>query len=196
MGEIRSAREIAMEKIAGLGEVTEAERMSWKYVPEGQKLAARYLKDGGDLLKELGKYDDKARRYVASGFSEVLIRNLELPRNDALDRKNEKVMDGLAVVKKDTASLERVFNNLGQIFNHFMVEGAQQKKQAYAQLKEEFEAQLRQAVQQQLGTSAGINLDVERQPQFQQEWRKLQAELESQYLKLLDECKQELMAIE
>jgi len=196
MGEIRSAREIAMEKVASLGEVTEAERLSWKYVPEGQKLAARYLKNGGDLLAELGKYDEKARRHVASGFSEVLIRNLELPRNDALDRKNEKVMDGLEVIKKDTANLEKIFYKLEQIFSHFMVEGEQQKKQAYAQLKEEFGAQLRQAVQQQLGTTAGVNLDVERQPQFQQEWRNLQAELESQYLGLLDECKRELMAIE
>ncbi len=33
--EIKSAREIAMEKVEKLGEVTEEERLKWKYVPEG-----------------------------------------------------------------------------------------------------------------------------------------------------------------
>ena len=41
MGEIKSAREIAMEKIEKLGEATDEELLKWKYVPEGGKLAAR-----------------------------------------------------------------------------------------------------------------------------------------------------------
>ena len=44
MGEIKSALEIAMEKIEKLGEPTEEERLKWKYVPQGEELAARYLK--------------------------------------------------------------------------------------------------------------------------------------------------------
>ena len=42
---------------------------------------------------------------------------------------------------------------------------------------------------------AGIKINVESQPQFQEEWRRIQAQLNSQYLKLLDEYKQELSAI-
>lgn len=42
--EIKSAREIAMAKLAALGEATEEERLAWKYRPEGEKLAARYIK--------------------------------------------------------------------------------------------------------------------------------------------------------
>jgi len=41
----------------------------------------------------------------------------------------------------------------------------------------------------------GIKIDVERQPQFQEEWHRLQNHLDSQYIKLLDEYKQELLAI-
>jgi len=44
MDEIKSAREIATEKVDKLGEVTDEERLRWKYTPEGEKLAARYLK--------------------------------------------------------------------------------------------------------------------------------------------------------
>ncbi len=42
MGDIKSAREIAMEKIDKIGEPSEEERLEWKYIPEGEKLAARY----------------------------------------------------------------------------------------------------------------------------------------------------------
>ncbi|MFC1930749.1 hypothetical protein ACFLXJ_00875 [Chloroflexota bacterium] len=48
--EIKSALEIALEKIEELGELTEEERLQWKYVPEGEKLAARYLKQNLNLL--------------------------------------------------------------------------------------------------------------------------------------------------
>ena len=34
MGDIKSAREIAMEKIEKLGEPTEEERLQWRYIPE------------------------------------------------------------------------------------------------------------------------------------------------------------------
>ncbi len=68
--EIKSAREIAMAKVEKLGEVTEEERMRWKYVPEGEKLAARYLKQNVNMLSELGKFDDKTKKYVIQGAQE------------------------------------------------------------------------------------------------------------------------------
>ncbi len=42
--EIKSAREIALEKVARLGQATEEESLRWRYVPEGETLAAKYLK--------------------------------------------------------------------------------------------------------------------------------------------------------
>ena len=62
-------------------------------------------------------------------------------------------------------------------------------------LMAEFAAKVQQALQQQLGLAVGVRIDIERQPQFQEEWRRVQAQLDSQYLKLLDEYKQELLAI-
>ena len=43
MVEIKSTREIALEKIASLGEATQEEQLRWKYIPEGEKLAVKYL---------------------------------------------------------------------------------------------------------------------------------------------------------
>ena len=49
--EIKSALEIAMEKIEKLGEVTEEERLKWKYTPVGEKLAAKYLKQDSNIIE-------------------------------------------------------------------------------------------------------------------------------------------------
>ncbi|MBI4304506.1 MAG: hypothetical protein HY665_09260, partial [Chloroflexi bacterium] len=127
---------------------------------------------------------------------EVLARNIELPRNDAMKKKNKKVMDVLKSLKKDKVALENVFSNIRRISGHYEQQGEQQKKQAYEGLKRDFEGKVRQAMQQQMGTvPAGMKIDVERQPQFQEEWRRVQTQFDSQYLKVLDEYKQQILNI-
>jgi predicted Fe-Mo cluster-binding NifX family protein len=196
MGDIRSAREIAMEKIEKLGEPTEKERLEWKYVPEGEKLAARYLKNDAQLLPELGKYDKQAAFYVSKGISAVLIKNINLPRDEATQRINKLAMDGIKAIKTDKAKVEMVLSQLRNIFSHYTGQGEQQRKQTYASLKADFQSKVEQALRQQMGgNTAGIRIDVESQPQFQEEWRKLKAQLDSQYLQILDESKQQLEAI-
>ena len=195
MDEIKSAAEIAMEKAEKLGEATDEERLGWKYVPEGRKLAAKYVKQGGNLVLELSKCEDSVKKYIMRGAAEVLIGNISLPNNDIARKNNKRAMDGLKVVKSDKAGVENVYSKIRRIFDHYAGEGEQQKRQAYQSLKADFEAKVRQALQQQFGSFMGTKMDVERQPQFQEEWRKVQAQLDSQYLALLGEYKQELSAI-
>ena len=195
MSDIKSAREIAMEKVEKLGEVTEEERLRWKYVPEGEKLAARYLKQNLNLATELGNYDEKVVSYIKDGTSEILIRNINLPQSDSIRKNNKKAMDGLKALKKDKIGVENTFSKMRNIFTHYTEQGEQQRKQAYEQLKAEFTAKVQQAMQQQMGTTVGLNIEIERQPQFQEEWRKLLVQLDSQYISLLNEYKQELSAI-
>jgi len=196
MGEIKSALEIAMEKIEKLGSVSEEERLKWKYVPEGKKLAARYIKGTGNLDAELKKYEENARKYVSEGASEILVRNIDLPGDDPVKTNNKRAMEGLKSLKSDKIAVENVFSKLRRIFDHYAGEGEQQRRQAYEALKSEFGVKIQQAMQQQLGTSAAMgNINIERQPQFQEEWRRLQTKLDLQYIKLLDEYKQELSII-
>lgn len=196
MGEIKSALEIAMEKIEKLGSVSEEERLKWKYVPEGKKLAARYIKGDGNLNVELKKYEENAKKYVIGGASEILVKNIDLPGDDLIKKNNKRAMEGLKSLKSDKIAVENVFSKIRRIFDHYAGEGEQQRRQAYESLKSEFGAKIQQAMQQQLGTSAAMaNMDIERQPQFQEEWRHLQTKLDLQYIKLLDEYKQELSII-
>ena len=195
MGDIKSAREIAMEKAEKIGEATEEERLKWIYVPEGEKLATRYISEGTNLVLELGKYDEGVRKYVTMGVANVLMRSIGLPDSDLAKRNNKRAMDGLKLVKSNQIALENAYSQMRRIFDHYLGQGAEQRRQAYQTLKAEFEAQVGQALQQQLGVLGKFRIDVEKQPQFQAEWRRRQIQLDTQYLKLLDELKQELAAI-
>ena len=195
MDNIKSARELAMEKIEKLGEATDEERLRWKYVPEGERLAVRYIKQDYNLAVELSQYEENVRRYIVEGAGEILTRHINLPRNVLAKKNNKRAMDGLKNLKSDKVSVENVYSKIRRIFSHYVEQGEQQRKQAYESLKAEFEAKLQQAAQQQLGLPMRVNIDAERQPQFQEEWRKVQAQLDSQYLKLLGEYKQELSGI-
>ncbi len=196
MGDIKSAREIAMEKVKELGEATDAERLRWKYVPEGKQLAGRYLKvKGYSLVTELSKYDEETKKYIVEGAGGILIRNIDLPRNEAAKRINKRVMDGIKTLKTDKVGVENIYSRIRNLFDHYVGQGEQQRKQAYASLKTEFETKAREALQQQFGSLMGMKIDVERQPQFQEEWHRLRARLDAQYLTLFEEYKQELSAI-
>lgn len=193
--EIKSALEIAMEKVEKLGEVTDEERLRWKNVPLGEKLAAKYLKQNLNLLAELGKFDEDAKKYVVEGVQDVLVRNIELPRNDYLRKKNKRVMDGVKLLKNDKVSAENVFSRMRRIFDHYVEQGEQQRKQAYESLKADVEARIQQALKQQMASLANMKINVESQPQFQEEWRRMLAQLDMQYISLLNEYKKELSAI-
>jgi hypothetical protein len=193
MGDIKSAREIAMEKIDKLGEPTEEERMEWKYRPEGEKLAARYLKNDAQLAPELAKYDKKAAEYVTRGLSRVLIKNVTLPASEAAQKTNKMALDGIKAVKTDKAKAEAIINQMRQIFTHYAGQGEQQRKQAYEALKQDFTVKVEQALRQQMGgNTAGLRIDIEKQPQFLEEWRKVKGQLDSQYIQVLDELKAQL----
>ncbi|MFC1990852.1 hypothetical protein ACFLU9_01715 [Chloroflexota bacterium] len=195
MGDIKSAREIAEEKLEKLGAATEEERLQWKYVPEGEKLAAKYIKEAHNLVPELNQYEEKARRYVIKGAEDILVRHIDLPRNDAIRKNSKRAMDGLKTIINDKVAAENTFSKMRRIFEHYIEQGEQQRKQAYESLKADFEARVQQAMQQQLGASVNMKIDIESQPEFREQWRKLQIQLDSQYIKLLDEYKLELLSI-
>src|SRR4030042_1922669 len=118
MGEIKSAFEKAMEKVANLEKPSTEEALEWKYVPEGQKLASEYLKEEGNLAAEVGKFKDEVKRYVVKGAEEVLLRSIGLPVNQAAKKNTKKAMEGIKALKKDKAALENAYSKMRRIFDH------------------------------------------------------------------------------
>jgi hypothetical protein len=195
MTDVKSAFEIAMEKIKDIEPASEEERLKWKFVPKGEQLAGKYMKDDANMTTELGKYSEQEKKYVLQGVSAILIRNIDLPKNDAVKKNNRKAMDGIKLIKKDKTAVENVFSKIRYIFNHYAEQGEAQKKEAYEQVKEQFAMKLQQAVQQQIGTNAQMDINVEQHPQFQEEWRKALLRLDAQYVQHLTDYKHALLAI-
>ena len=190
--EMKSAYDRAMERIRSLEEPSKEEVLTWKYVPEGQKLAVRFLKEEFNLATELSKFKDEERRYVAKGAEEVLLRNIVLPIHDIAKKNNKRAMDAVKAIKKDKTAVENVFTKMRRVFDHYTGEGEQQRKQAYEMLKQDFQAKLQQAMRQQ-GIPPGTKINIEGQPQFQEEWHLTLSQMDAQYNQLLDEYKAEIV---
>jgi hypothetical protein len=195
MPEIKSAREIALEKVARLSQATEEERLRWRYVSDGEKLAIEYLNKGRDLVGELAGYEEKARKYVRDGAGTVLLASIGLPKNGPANSRNKRAMDGLMGLKNDKGAVVKVYNRIRHILNTYTGQGAEQRKQVYESLKLEWEARLKQAIEQRGGSTEGLEIGVEGLPQFQEEWRRKLVQLDSRYTELLDEYKHELEKI-
>ncbi len=191
MGELRSAFDIAMERAKKLGEASPEEIKKRDLIPRGERLAARYLKGQCDLTVELSKYDDEERGYVAEGAKGVLLRNLDVPKNDVVKRANRRAMEGIKSLKQDKGGVENVYSKLRRLFKHYEEEGKQERSQAYEALKQDFRQNLQQLAQQQ-GMPMGISIDVESHPQFQDQWQLTLAKLDSQYRALVEEYKHEI----
>jgi len=196
MADIKSAREIAQQKIDSIGEPTEEDRLRWKYIPQGEKLAVECLNKKIDIDKELRGFEEKTGRYVKKGMEGVLLANINLPQNEVIKDKNEVIIDCLGHIKNDKAALKEVIEGIEQIFEHYSGQGEQQRKQVYENLKIGYTQKLQQAVEKQLGTADGVDMDVEKLPQFQEEWRQAQAQLDLQYINLLNEHKNQLKAMD
>jgi hypothetical protein len=189
--DMKSAYDRAMERIKSLEEPSKEEVLTWQYVPEGQKLAVRFLKEEFNLATEMGKFKDEERRYVAKGAEEVLLRNIVLPVHDIAKKNNKRAMDAVKAIKKDKTAVENVFTKMRRVFDHYSGEGEQQRKQAYEMLKQDFQMKLQQAMRQQ-GIPANTKINIETQPQFQEEWHLTLSQMDAQYNQLLDEHKQEI----
>jgi hypothetical protein len=124
MPDIKSAWELAQEKLGEIGEPTLEERLRWKYLPEGGKLAAQFIKDDVNLSAEINKFTSAAeKKYVKEGAEEVLVRNINLPLNDFVQKTNKRIMDTLKILKTDKTAVENVYTQLRKIFQHYATTG-------------------------------------------------------------------------
>ena len=196
MDEIKSARDIAREKIERVGAVTEADKLRWRYLPEGEILAAKYLKDGHNLTAEFAAYPADALPYVKKGLEAVLLVTVVLPKSEAAQSRNQRALDGLIALKKDQGAARRLVDQMQQVLGHYTDQGDKQRKATYEALKGQYEAKVRQAMDKR-GASGldGLKISAESLPQFQDEWRRVSVQLDQQYLKLLEEFKRGLAEI-
>jgi len=186
LADIKSALELALEKAEHYGRASKEEMELAQYQEQGRRLAVQFLKGEGDLSADLKSLPPQIQSAARLAIKEVFLRNLGLPRETAVDPRQDRAVEGLLLVadnRKSMAQLQTELEQVLQQFLHFRSNALQQLKARFAagvgQMQQAMEAKYRQP----------MNLDVERLPQFQEEWLRFKGQLQEQFEPVMENLK-------
>ncbi len=192
MAEIKSALELALEKAERFGKASPEELAQEKFQEKGRALAVNYLKEEGNLEEELKAIPPEGQAAARQAIKEVLLRNITLPRDEAVDSRQLRALEGLLVVASNKKGMGLLKKEVEQIWQQFLLA----RNGAYQQLKASFSQQLNtyaRALEAQTGQR--VRLEVEHLPQFQDEWRKFEGQLMNQFEPVLADRKERMAAL-
>ena len=187
MAEIKSTLDMVMERAARIGTASKEDINHEEAVKKGMRLAACYLRgDDVHLQEELHKEPDANKRFVLKGVVQTMLRNIVLPREAEQQELAEKAMNGLVEASQAGGELLQVFGEMKKILDQYL----QHRQQLQDQLKAQF-AQQMEMMQQNLAQQTGMSmkLDPSQHPKYQEEWQRIQAELNDQYGRALEQYK-------
>ncbi|OAQ20983.1 DUF6657 family protein [Thermosulfurimonas dismutans] len=188
MGEIKSALEIALEKAEKIGRASREELKLEELKEKGQRLAAKFLnsEEEIDLAAEIARLNPSEKGPFIKGIIFTLLRNINLPRDEYALEGAKKALLGLEIVFSAFPDVKQLTQEIERLLSQYL----QHRKALYEQLKQQFESQLagvEEALRNQMGVQ--VQVDVEMQPQFQEEWRKVRDQLDPQYERQLEYLK-------
>lgn len=185
--EIKSAFEKAMEKVAQIQKPTKEQKLEWDGVPTGQKLAATFLKDSEFNLKNaMQSIEEPKRPYVIKGAVSVFAANLQLPKTAAAEAACKRAVEGIRQLLGPKRGVPEILERVNYVSQQFKSFGDQQRQQTYNQLKQQFTAQLQQALRQQ-GRPTNQPINVEALPEFQAEWQRVRLQMDGQFDQHIEE---------
>jgi hypothetical protein len=192
MAEIKSTMDMVMERAARMAARAVGQPDSQESERIGMRLAAEYI---GLALDDLGQalagQAASEQMAVRRGMAQALLRNIVLPRDEALMATGLRAMQGLVEMEQSAGDMIAICAELKQILEQYN----QHKEQIRKQLEDAVRAQLDQKLGGQPGAVAGgrMSMDPAMHPMFQKEWTRMKAELNQQYNQALDQRKEMLL---
>ncbi len=187
MAEIKSTLELVLERAAAMGKASKEDMEAEELVKEGMRLGGEYIRTGKGTLEELLSQVPPSRLpQVRKGVLATLLRNIILPKNEEQQTLAEKAIQGVMQLSGQATDLTALFKDLKQILIHYR----QTKDQVYKRLEAEFSQQMEmmeQSVARQTGVK--VRLDASQHPKFQEQWQKIQVDLNGQYGRALEQHK-------
>ena len=188
MAEIKSTMEKVMERAARMGAAPATDFDAEEKVKEGMRLAAAYFRgESVELGRQIAEAGEAARRHLQKGVVQTMLRNIFLPRDAEQVKQAEKAMEGLVAVGQSSGELLMVFGEMKKILDHYLQHRDQLKQQLEGQFARQMEMMEKTLAQQ---TGMAMKLNPAQHPKFQEEWQRLQGELNQQYGRALDQHKQ------
>jgi hypothetical protein len=196
MDRIKSAFEKAMERAEQFDEPGEEQRLEWKLLPQGQRLAGSFIKGQGSPFSTIEKAPPEHRSYLVKGMAEILVSNLQLPKTEGSQQTNTRVIEGLERLLADKPPIKELLQRVRYVSDQYRQFGLPQREQAYQQLKAQMEQQVTEAMSRQMGPTAGpLRVNVETIPEFQQQWLAVSAQMDQQYEQHLEEYRKQLLEL-
>lgn len=189
MAEIKSALELALEKAEHYGRASREEMAAAQYQEQGQHLAVQFLKGEGGLAADLKKLPPEAQAAARLAVKEVFLRNIGLPRENTVDPRQDKALEGLVLAAGNPKDMARFQTELEQLLQQYI----QVRNNALQQLKARFATgagQMQRNMEAQYGQK--VRLDAENLPQFQEEWRRFMGQLQDQIEPMLAGLKEKM----
>lgn len=117
---IKSAYEVALERIKQRKEVPQAEIDRMDYEPVGKTIAAAFLREKDyDLLAEIKRYPQQYREYIIEGVQQTLFNNILPPKDKNTLEANLKAMQGIVLIKKNKKAVEEILGQLENLFKYY-----------------------------------------------------------------------------
>jgi hypothetical protein len=189
MTRVKSAFERAMERADSLGEPSLEDKLRFKFLPQGERLAARFLKGEGDLEQALKEVETEAMPYLVKGIIEVLIHNVSLAKTTVELETNKRILQGMRLVKSDKNTVDEIASRIEYVCNSFQLYYQQGLDRAYQETKDRFQQQAQEILKMQGGLPHDGVVNVEAMPEFRQEWARIATGFLTQYQSSLDEQK-------
>ena len=203
MAEIRSTMDIVLERAARMGRADAEEMRAEGLRKQGVQEAAGFLDDAAKkpavLADALEAAPEAGRRAMLEGMAETLIRNLFLPRDEAGRNRTRRAAAGLKALPGGGRNVSALCAEAEQLTGRY----GEHRAEIEGQLKDQLRMQLQQALAveaQRAGLAAdseslrkaAARIDPTMDPRYAQEWARIEAELNDQYGRALDQCRAEL----
>jgi len=190
MAEIKSTLDMVLERAARIAAESDAQEESGEdTVKEGMRLAAAFLNqpDGDSLTATLAGQNAAKRKALRQGMVQALLRNIVLPRDEALKERSELAIKGILdlMAASGGAAVTGVCAELGQLLGQY----GKYKAQMTQQLEDALLGQLEQQYTAR-GLQPPARLTAAMHPKYKDELARLLLDLNGQYGQAMDQRKE------
>jgi len=189
MAEIKSTMDMVLERAARMAaNAGENDFSSEEKVREGMRLAASYMRgEIADIFAALSALPEPEQGPALQGAVQSLLRNIFLPRESGRQEAAEKAMHGLVTIGRGDGQLLQVFAEMKKILDGYLQHRDQLKQQLEAGFAQQMEMMEKNLARQ---TGVAMKLQPSQHPKFQEEWARIQNQLDDQYGRALMQLKE------
>ncbi len=195
MAEIRSTMDLVMERAARMGKASNQDISTENSTKKGMQLAAEFLNDltaaGSQpppLMESVEQIPADEQAAIRKGMLETLMRNIFIPRDELAQARIAKALQGIIELSGNAPDIAAMCQELQTVTGQYTTHRDQYREQ----LKQQMQMQIEQVLAQKGISSEGMNIDPTMEPQFQEEWSRIEGELNGQYEQALNQYRDQL----